>query len=63
MKKNDYFYVSITDIKNALPLNTPIWKHEYKRDCDICCNYLDRITQLLIPRHAHFHWLKFIKNI
>jgi len=21
------------------------------------------ITQLLIPTHAHFHWLKFIKNI
>ena len=20
-------------------------------------------TQLLIPTHAHFHWLKFIKNI
>ena len=22
-----------------------------------------KITQLLIPTHAHFHWLKFIKNI
>jgi len=21
------------------------------------------ITKLLIPTHAHFHWLKFIKNI
>ena len=21
------------------------------------------VTQLLIPTHAHFHWLKFIKNI
>ena len=21
------------------------------------------IAQLLIPTHAHFHWLKFIKNI
>jgi len=21
------------------------------------------ITQLLIPTHAHFHWLKFIKNM
>jgi len=22
-----------------------------------------KITQLLIPTHAHFHWLRFIKNI
>ena len=22
-----------------------------------------RVTQLLILTHAHFHWLKFIKNI
>jgi len=21
------------------------------------------VTKLLIPTHAHFHWLKFIKNI
>ena len=21
------------------------------------------ITKLLIPTHAHFHWLKFIKNV
>jgi len=22
-----------------------------------------KITKMLIPTHAHFHWLKFIKNI
>jgi len=22
-----------------------------------------KMTQLFIPTHAHFHWLKFIKNI
>jgi len=28
-----------------------------------CINLSILITQLLIPTHAHFHWLKFIKNI
>jgi len=22
-----------------------------------------KITKLSIPTHAHFHWLKFIKNV
>jgi len=55
MKKNDYIYVPITDIKSALPLNIPIRKHEYKNDCDICCNYLDTITILAHMRSLHTH--------
>ena len=31
------------------------WLHLYRAR--------SKITQLLIPTHAHFHWLKFIKNI
>ena len=33
----------------------PLWLHLYR-----ACS---KITQLLIPTHAHFHWLKFFKNI
>ena len=30
---------------------------------ELTCQIILIVTQLLIPTHAHFHWLKFIKNI
>jgi len=50
-----------------------IWSlyHMYMSDCQIRFVKIRHLalklggffTQLLIPTHAHFHWLKFIKNI
>ena len=35
-----------------------------RRDLAFCFNFTQNfITELLIPTHEHFHWLKFIKNI
>ena len=30
--------------------------------CQAACERGNELTKLLIPTHAHFHWLKFIKN-
>ena len=43
-------------VNNSLLLKVfSFWLHLYRAR--------SKITQLLIPTHAHFHWLKFIKNI
>jgi len=36
-----------------------LWTRLVATDGNVCSN----ITKLLVPTHAHFHWLKFIKNI
>jgi len=39
------------------------WKSTKINDDCLLYRARSKITKLLIPTHAHFHWLKFIKNI